>query len=92
MPGHVIEAILITDKNSNPRFYMQLDPRAFGMNPILASSFFTAIDMFSKEVFQQSAPVFHVDYGAHVFTVLNGENVHMVAVGRNLHGNLLAAE
>ena len=81
MPGHVIEAILITDKNSNPRFYMQLDPRAFGMNPILASSFFTAIDMFSKEVFQQSAPVFHVDYGAHVFTVLNGENVHMVAVG-----------
>lgn len=81
MTGHVIEAILITDKNSNPRFYMQLDPRAFGMNPILASSFFTAIDMFSKEVFQQSAPVFHVDYGAHVFTVLNGENVHMVAVG-----------
>jgi len=81
MAGHVIEALLITDKNSNPRFYMQLDPRAFGMDPILASSFFTAIDMFSKEVFQQSAPVFHVDYGAHVFTVLNGESVHMVAVG-----------
>jgi hypothetical protein len=81
MTGHVIEAILITDKNSNPRFYMQLDPRAFGMDPILASSFFTAIDMFSKEVFQQSAPVFHVDYGAHVFTVLNGETAHMVAVG-----------
>jgi hypothetical protein len=81
MTGHVIEAILITDNNSNPRFYMQLDPRAFGMDPILASSFFTAIDMFSKEVFQQSAPVFHVDYGAHVFTVLNGETAHMVAVG-----------
>jgi hypothetical protein len=81
MTGHVIEAILITDNNSNPRFYMQLDPRAFGMNPILASSFFTAIDMFSKEVFQQSAPVFHVDYGAHVFTVLNGQAAHMVAVG-----------
>ncbi|MFW9958304.1 MAG: hypothetical protein ACFFCT_09535 [Candidatus Odinarchaeota archaeon] len=81
MTGHVIEAILITDNNSNPRFYMQLDPRAFGMDPVLASSFFTAIDMFSKEVFQQSAPVFHVDYGAHVFTVLNGETAHMVAVG-----------
>lgn len=81
MTGHVIEAILITDKNSNPRFYMQLDPRAFGMDPILASSFFTAIDMFSKEVFQQSAPVFHVDYGAHIFTVLNGESAHMIAVG-----------
>ncbi|MBN2229431.1 MAG: hypothetical protein JW779_07525 [Candidatus Thorarchaeota archaeon] len=81
MAGHVIEAILITDKNSNPRFYMQLDPRAFGMDPILASSFFTAIDMFSKEVFQQSAPVFHVDYGAHIFTVLNGETAHLIAVG-----------
>jgi len=81
MAGHVIEAILITDNNSNPRFYMQLDPRAFGMDPILASSFFTAIDMFSKEVFQQSAPVFHVDYGAHIFTVLNGESAHMIAVG-----------
>ncbi|TFG29721.1 hypothetical protein EU527_15430 [Candidatus Thorarchaeota archaeon] len=81
MAGHVIEALLITDKNSNPRFYMQLDPRAFGMDPILASSFFTAIDMFSKEVFQQSAPVFHVDYGAHIFTVLNGETAHMIAVG-----------
>ncbi|MFW9794989.1 MAG: hypothetical protein ACFFEE_11830 [Candidatus Thorarchaeota archaeon] len=81
MTGHSIEAILITDKNGNPRFYMQLDPRAFGMDPVLASSFFAAIDMFSKEVFQQSAPVFHVDYGAHVFTVVNGEATHMIAVG-----------
>jgi len=81
MTGHSIEAILITDMNGNPRFYMQLDPRAFGMDPVLASSFFAAIDMFSKEVFQQSAPVFTVDYGAHLFTVLNGEATHMIAVG-----------
>ncbi len=81
MTGHRIEAILITDMNGNPRFYMQLDPRAFGMDPVLASSFFAAIDMFSKEVFQQSAPVFHVDYGAHIFTVVNGEATHMIAVG-----------
>jgi hypothetical protein len=80
MTGHSIEAILITDMSGNPRFYMALDPRAFGMDPVLASSFFAAIDMFSKEVFQQSAPVFHVDYGAHVFTVLNGEATHMIAV------------
>jgi hypothetical protein len=51
------------------------------MDPVLASSFFAAIDMFSKEVFQQSAPVFQVDYGAHIFTVLNGEATHMIAVG-----------
>ncbi|MFX1482773.1 MAG: hypothetical protein ACFFCP_06235 [Promethearchaeota archaeon] len=81
MTGHSIEAILITDMNGNPRFYMQLDPRAFGMDPVLASSFFAAIDMFSKEVFQQSAPVFHVDYGAHIFTVVNGEATHLIAVG-----------
>ena len=81
MTGHSIEAILITDMSGNPRFYMQLDPRAFGMDPVLASSFFAAIDMFSKEVFQQSAPVFTVDYGAHIFTVLNGEATHMIAVG-----------
>ncbi len=80
MTGHSIEAVLITDLSGSPRFYMQLDPRAFGMDPVLASSFFAAIDMFSKEVFQQSARVFHVDYGAHVFTVLNGEATHMIAV------------
>ena len=81
MTGHSIEAVLITDLNGNPRFYMTINPRAFGMDPVLASSFFAAIDMFSKEVFQQSAPVFHIDYGAHIFTVLNGEMTHMIAVG-----------
>jgi hypothetical protein len=81
MTGHSIEAILITDMSGNPRFYMQLDPRAFGMDPVLASSFFAPIDMFSKEVFRHCAPVFQVDYGAHIFTVLNGEATHMIAVG-----------
>ncbi|MFW9982489.1 MAG: hypothetical protein ACFFE3_11300 [Candidatus Thorarchaeota archaeon] len=91
MTGHSIEAILITDMNGNPRFYMQLDPRAFGMDPVLASSFFAAIDMFSKEVFQQSAPVFHVDYGAHIFTVVNGEATHMIAVGvQSLNTEIIA--
>ncbi|MHA1950280.1 MAG: hypothetical protein ACXAAO_04685 [Candidatus Thorarchaeota archaeon] len=81
MTGHSIEAILITDMNGTPRFYILLNPRAFVMDPVIASSFFAAIDMFSKEVFQQSAPVFQVDYGAHVFTIINGETTHMVAVG-----------
>ncbi|MFX0107961.1 MAG: hypothetical protein ACFE7R_06745 [Candidatus Hodarchaeota archaeon] len=81
MTSHSIEAILITEKGGSPRFYMQLDPRAFGMDPVLASSFFAAIDMFSKEVFEQKAPVFHVDYGARIFTIVNGVETNLIAVG-----------
>ncbi|MHA1906617.1 MAG: hypothetical protein ACW98Y_04930 [Candidatus Thorarchaeota archaeon] len=80
MTGHAIEAILIIDKGGTPRFYMQIDPKAFGMDPVLASSFFAAIDMFSTQVFEQSTPVFQVDYGARVFTVLHGVETNLVAV------------
>ncbi|MFW9848674.1 MAG: hypothetical protein ACFFF4_06015 [Candidatus Thorarchaeota archaeon] len=80
MTGHAIEAILIIDKGGNPRFYMQIDPKAFGMDPVLASSFFAAIDMFSTQVFEQSTPVFQVDYGARVFSVLHGVETNLVAV------------
>ncbi|MDF1539013.1 MAG: hypothetical protein P1Q69_08925 [Candidatus Thorarchaeota archaeon] len=82
MTDLAIEAILIIDTSGNPRFYMQIDPKAFGMNPVLASSFFAAIDMFSKQVFDQSTPVFQVDYGAHVFTVTHGVRTNLVAVCR----------
>jgi hypothetical protein len=79
--GHSIEAILITDKGGSPRFYMQLDPRAFGMDPVMASSFFAAIDMFSKEVFEQTAPQFQIDYGTRIFTVISGVQTNLISVG-----------
>ncbi|MFW9799025.1 MAG: hypothetical protein ACFFD9_01175 [Candidatus Thorarchaeota archaeon] len=79
--GHAIEAILITDKTGSTRFYMQLDPRAFGMDPAQASIFFAALDMFSDEVFEESEPVFHLDYGPRVFTVLKGVETNLIAVG-----------
>ncbi|MGY5874380.1 MAG: hypothetical protein RTU30_01430 [Candidatus Thorarchaeota archaeon] len=71
---------MITDKGGSPRFYMQVDPRAFGMDPVMASSFFAAIDMFSKEVFDQKAPVYHIDYGARIFTLIGGVNTNLIAV------------
>ncbi len=80
LTGHAIEAILITDKGGSPRFYMQVDPRAFGMDPVLASSFFAAIDMFSKEVFDQKAPVYQIDYGARLFTLISGVQTNLIAV------------
>ena len=82
LTSHAIEAILIIDTSGNPRFYMQIDPKAFGMDPVLASSFFAAIDIFSKQVFDQSTPVFQVDYGARVFTVIHGVRTNLVAVCR----------
>jgi len=79
LTGHAIEAVLITDRGGTPKFYMQLDPQAFGMDPVLASSFFAAIDMFSQQVFDQSTPVFQIDYGARVFTVIHGVETNLVA-------------
>ncbi|MFW9800696.1 MAG: hypothetical protein ACFFD9_09685, partial [Candidatus Thorarchaeota archaeon] len=81
MTGHAIEAILIADKSGIPKFFMQLDPVAFDMDPVLAASFFAAIDMFSREVFQQSERVFQVNYGDRVFTVFNGVTTNLIAVG-----------
>jgi len=78
--SHAIEALLITDKGGSPRFYMQLDPKALNMDPVMASSFFAAIDMFSKEVFDEKAPVVQVDYGARLFTLINGVNTNMIVV------------
>jgi hypothetical protein len=60
---------------------MQLDPRAFGMDPVMASSFFAAIDMFSKEVFEQTAPQFQIDYGTRIFTVISGVQTNLISVG-----------
>lgn len=79
--GHAIEAILITDKAGSTRFYMQLDPRAFGMDPVQASIFFAALDMFSDELFEESEPAFHLDYGPRVFSVLKGVEANLIAVG-----------
>ena len=79
--GHAIEAILITDKAGSTRFYMQLDPRAFGMDPVQASIFFAALDMFSDELFEESEPSFHLDYGPRVFSVLKGVETNLIAVG-----------
>ncbi|MFW9974047.1 MAG: hypothetical protein ACFFDQ_02110, partial [Candidatus Thorarchaeota archaeon] len=78
--SHAIEALLITDKGGAPRFYMQLDPKALNMDPVMASSFFAAINMFSKEVFDENSPVVQVDYGARLFTLINGVNTNMIAV------------
>ncbi|MFW9962231.1 MAG: hypothetical protein ACFFCX_01580 [Candidatus Sifarchaeia archaeon] len=78
--SHAIEALLITDKGGAPRFYMQLDPKALNMDPVMASSFFAAINMFSKEVFDDKSPVVQVDYGARLFTLINGVNTNMIAV------------
>lgn len=80
MTSHSLEAIMIIDKSGTPRFYMQLDPRAFDMDPVLGSSFFAAIDMFSAQVFEQSEPVFQVDYGARVFTIIHGVETNLIAV------------
>jgi len=59
---------------------MQLDPRALSMDPVLASSFFSAIDMFSGEVFEKSTPVIQIDYGYRVFTVIHGVQTNLVAI------------
>ncbi|MHA1286936.1 MAG: hypothetical protein ACTSPB_05970, partial [Candidatus Thorarchaeota archaeon] len=80
MQSHAIQAILITDKGGSPRFYMQLDPKALNMDPVMASSFFAAIDMFSKKVFDESNPVCRVDYGSRLFTLLNGVKTNLIAV------------
>lgn len=80
MVRHSIEAILILDKIGIPRFFMQLDPRARALDPILASSFFSAIDIFSREVFQTNEPVFRVDYGARMFTIVSGVQTNLIAV------------
>lgn len=63
-----------------PRFFMQLDPRSKEMNPMLASSFFAAIDMFSKEVLETRVPSFNIDYGARVFTVITGVQTNLIAI------------
>ena len=80
MVRHSIEAILILDKIGIPRFFMQLNPGARGLDPVLASSFFSAIDIFSREVFQTREPVFTVDYGARLFTVITGVRTNLIAV------------
>jgi hypothetical protein len=59
---------------------MQLDPKALNMDPVMASSFFAAIDMFSKQVFDERNPVCHVDYGSRLFTLLNGVKTNLIAV------------
>ncbi|MGY5872877.1 MAG: hypothetical protein RTV72_11570 [Candidatus Thorarchaeota archaeon] len=80
MQSHAIQAILITDKGGSPRFYMQLDPKALNMDPVMASSFFAAIDMFSKQVFNENQPVCYVDYGSRLFTLINGVKTNLIAV------------
>ncbi|MFW9919906.1 MAG: hypothetical protein ACFFED_09920 [Candidatus Thorarchaeota archaeon] len=80
MTSHSLEAIMILDRGGAPRFYMQLDPRAFDMDPFLGSSFFAAIDMFSTQIIEQSEPFFQVDYGARVFTIIHGVETNLVAV------------
>ncbi|MHA1970225.1 MAG: hypothetical protein ACTSXE_00060 [Candidatus Thorarchaeota archaeon] len=80
MQSHAIQAILITDKGGSPRFYMQLDPKALNMDPVMASSFFAAIDMFSKEVFDQKHPIFQVDYGSRLFTLIKGVKTNLIVV------------
>ncbi|MHA2042951.1 MAG: hypothetical protein ACW975_13945, partial [Candidatus Thorarchaeota archaeon] len=51
------------------------------MDPVMASSFFAAIDMFSKEVFDQTAPQFQIDYGTRIFTVISGVQTNLISVG-----------
>ncbi len=80
MVSHSLEAIMIIDRSGTPRFYMQLDPRAFDLDPVLGSSFFAAIDMFSEQILEQSTPVFQVDYGARIFTIIHGVETNLVAV------------
>lgn len=59
---------------------MQLDSRAFGMDPVLGSSFFAAIDMFSHQIFEQDTPVIQLDYGQRIFTIIHGVQTNLVAV------------
>ncbi len=59
---------------------MQLDPKALNMDPVMASSFFAAIDMFSKQVFDERNPVCHVDYGSRTFTLINGVKTNLITV------------
>ncbi len=80
MTSHSLEAIIIIDRGGAPRFYMQLDPRAFDMDPALGSSFFAAIDMFSSQILERNEPVFQVDYGARVFTIIHGVATNLVAI------------
>jgi len=46
----------------------------------MASSFFAAIDMFSKEVFDQKYPIFQVDYGSRLFTLIKGVKTNLIVV------------
>ncbi len=82
MANQTIEAIMIIDRGGTPRFYMQLSPRAFDMDPVLGSSFFAAIDMFSVQILEESTRAFQVDYGARVFIILRGVETNLVAVSK----------
>ncbi len=59
---------------------MQLDPKALNMDPVMASSFFAAIDMFSKQVFDRCNPVCSVDYGSRIFTIISGVKTNLISV------------
>jgi hypothetical protein len=77
---HNVEAILILEKDGMPKFFMQLDPKAFELDPTMVSGFFAAIDMFSKEVFDTRVRRFQIDYGARLFTVITGVKTNLVAI------------
>lgn len=68
------------EKGGIPLFFMKLDPKALEIDPMLVSSFFTAIQTFSAEVIDRSASQFQVDYGARLFTIFSGETADLVAV------------
>jgi hypothetical protein len=51
------------------------------MDPVQASIFFAALDVFPDELFEESEPAFHLDYGPRIFTVLKGVEANLIAVG-----------
>ncbi|NWF95204.1 MAG: hypothetical protein HXY34_03595 [Candidatus Thorarchaeota archaeon] len=80
MAKHSIQAILIMERGGIPLFFLKLDPRAQDLDPLLVSGFFSAMQLFSKEVIDGVTPVFQVDYGARLFTVISGESTDLVAI------------
>ena len=80
LADHNIQAIMVMDKGGIPLFFMKLDPKVLDIDPMLVSSFFTAIQSFSKEVIEKDASQFQVDYGARLFTITSGKKADLLVI------------
>ncbi|MCF2137839.1 MAG: hypothetical protein K9W43_11465 [Candidatus Thorarchaeota archaeon] len=74
MKGVGIRGILIIEKGSGlPLLYQRLDPRLTDIDPVLVAGFLGALQSFSKEIVDQQAGEFQVDYGKRLMTLVTGK-------------------